>query len=418
MKAMIGTALVIAVSGFGAPAWACDSGLYRSLDGAAQAAVIQLPDANARYTFADGRRGQFGSPNALLACVNGGVGSVGAGGRTSVWTKVPLKLTETKFKSHEQTLSGVLIEAPTPGPHPLVVMVHGSERTSPRQSTYPYILASYGLTVFAYDKRGTGRSEGEYTQNFELLADDAAAALKEARRLDAGRFIRAGFFGASQGGWIAPLAATRSSADFVAVGFGLIASPVEEDRDQVISEMREKGYGARDIEDARQVAEAAGRIVASHFTSGFDQFDQLKQRYSARPWFRQIKGEYTGDMLAEGNANLRRVGRALFDDLELIWDYDGPGAIRRVKAPILWIVAEKDREAPPELTLARLASLGHEGAKLTVYSFPDTDHGMYEFTEAADGTRAVTRVTDGYFRLLTDWIKGVANGPYGRARRR
>src|SRR6184192_710188 len=98
MKAMIGTALVIAVSGFGAPAWACDSGLYRSLDGAAQAAVIQLPDANARYTFADGRRGQFGSPNALLACVNGEVGSVGAGGRTSVWTKVPLKLTETKFK--------------------------------------------------------------------------------------------------------------------------------------------------------------------------------------------------------------------------------------------------------------------------------------------------------------------------------
>ncbi|WP_414715723.1 alpha/beta hydrolase family protein, partial [Stenotrophomonas maltophilia] len=114
----------------------------------------------------------------------------------------------------------------------MVVLVHGSERTMAVAAIYQRMLVAQGISVFAYQKRGTGDSEGEYTQNFELLADDAAAALAKARELAAGRFGRAGYFGGSQGGWIAPLAATRSQADFVAIGFGLVVSPIEEDREQ------------------------------------------------------------------------------------------------------------------------------------------------------------------------------------------
>jgi len=43
---------------------------------------------------------------------------------------------------------------------------------------------------------------------------------------------------------------------------------------------------------------------------------------------------------------------------------------------------------------------------------------MVEFTEAADGNRTYGRIADGYFRLLTDWIKGSTRGSYGRARTR
>ena len=90
--------------------------------------------------------------------------------------------------------------------------------------------------------RGTGGSEGEYTQNFELLAADAAHALDQARSMTTGRVGRAGFFGGSQGGWVAPRAATLTKADFVAVGFGLVASPIEEDREQLVSEVRAAGH--------------------------------------------------------------------------------------------------------------------------------------------------------------------------------
>lgn len=34
---------------------------------------------------------------------------------------------------------------------------------------------------------------------------------------------------------------------------------------------------------------------------------------------------------------------------------------------------------------------------------------------AADGTRSVTRITDGYLKLLGDWIRGDVRGTYGRA---
>ena len=42
-------------------------------------------------------------------------------------------------------------------------------------------LPAEGIGVFVYDKRGTGKSGGVYTQNYLLLADDAIAAMNEAK---------------------------------------------------------------------------------------------------------------------------------------------------------------------------------------------------------------------------------------------
>jgi pimeloyl-ACP methyl ester carboxylesterase len=393
----------------------CPTGLFRSADGREQVVIVARTADSLRYTFLDGRRGDVGAAGSPLNCSEGRLASTG---QADSWSPVEVRSTEASFQSHGATLGATLLEPPGPGPHPLVVLVHGSERTSPLAGYYPLILVAQGISVFAYDKRGTGRSEGEYTQNFELLADDAAAAMAQARRTAAGRFGRAGYFGGSQGGWIAPLAATRSQVDFVAIGFGLMASPIDEDREQVLTEMREKGYGEPDLSEARKVAEATADLIRSRFTRGFDQLAKVKRLYGARPWFTQIEGEFTGAALREKEADLRRVGPALFDNLELIWDYDSRPTIAQLKIPQLWILAEADREAPPETTLAALQQLRDKGSDLAIYSFPVTDHGMVEFSQAADGSRTYSRIADGYFRLLGDWIKGQAKGSYGRARRR
>lgn len=403
----VAAALMLALASTPAAAANCTAGLYQSTSGQDLVALAPLPDGGTRYLFVDGRRGKVEDAGSPIRCDG-----------DPRWQPVPLAATETKFSSHGTSLSGMLLRPPGDAPRPLLLMVHGSERTSPRDSIYPYIFAALGFDVFHYDKRGTGRSGGEYTQNFELLADDAAAAMAEARRLDQGKFSRAGFFGGSQGGWVAPLAATRAPAEFVVVGFGLMASPIEEDREQVLSEMREMGFGAADFADAAKVAEATGKLVGSHFTTGFAEFEAVKQRYAAKPWFGRIKGEYTGAILAETPADLRRVGPALYDNLDLIWDYDATAALRRVKAPQLWILAEQDREAPPATSLDRLGELQREGRPVSLYSFPDTDHGMVEFRQSADGSRTVTRITDGYFRLIGDWVWQRPLGSYGRGRPR
>jgi pimeloyl-ACP methyl ester carboxylesterase len=393
-----------------APSNACETGLYRTADSRDAVAISRNASGALRYMFIDGRRGAVG--DGLLTCTEGALRSA----EGASWFQSPLAIVDVKFTSHGTTLSGKLITHPD-GPKPLVVMVHGSERTSPRTSFYPFVLAGLGLNVFLYDKRGTGESEGEYTQNFELLADDAAAALNEAKRAAAGHFTKAGFFGGSQGGWVAPLAATRSPADFVVVGFGLMVSPLDEDKQQVLSEMREKGYGEPDLTQAGQVSDAAGQLVASHFASGFEQVASIRKRYSAKPWFSQIEGEFTGGIMRMSESDLHRVGAALFDNLELIWDYDAVANLRKVKAPQLWILAEEDREAPSQASLARLADLRDKGSNISIYSFPATDHGMVEFVEAPDGKRTYTRVTDGYFRLIGDWINGTLGKDYSGARR-
>lgn len=394
----------------------CTPGTYTAPDGDF-VVLVKSPAVAApglRYLFRDGRRGATSDAGVPLIC---GTGDVTVEGKA--WSPVAFRETPATFDSVGTKMTGVLIEPPgaPDAKRPLVVMVHGSERNSPIGGVYGYAMAAQGISVFVYDKRGTGGSEGEYTQNFELLAEDAAHALAQARSMTAGRHGRAGFFGGSQGGWVAPLAATRTKADFVAIGFGLVASPIEEDREQMVSEVRAAGLGDDAVALVNRLSQATADLLLSDFREGYDKLDAVRAEMAGKPWAAKIEGEHSGAIARMPNADLRRIGAARFDNLELIWDYDALAALKRLDAPLLWVLAGEDREAPIETTRGALLGLEQAGKPIDVYLFPDTDHGMFEYTTAADGSRSVTRITDGYLKLLGDWIKGDARGAYGRAER-
>lgn len=380
-------------------------------------AAAATPGSAQRYLFRDGRRGTTAGVSSPVSC-DADIATVASPGSGSLrWHRQTTHETDTRFLSAGTTLAGRLVE-PAGEPdatRPLVVLVHGSEKTPAIGSAYAYMLAAQGIAAFVYDKRGTGASAGEYTQNFELLADDAAAALDEARRLAAGRFQRAGFYGGSQGGWVAPLAATRAPADFVAVGFGLVVSPIEEDRQQLLDEARQLELDPGSVSKIERLSRATAKLVRSHFRIGYDDLARVRREIGNATWAATLRGEYSGDMLRMSDADLRRIGRARFDNLELIWDYDATAVLQKLKVPVLWVLAAQDREAPIEATRATLLKLKGAGKPIDAYVFPDTDHGMVEFTSNADGSRNPTRITDGYLQLLADWIKGDLRGSYGRA---
>jgi uncharacterized protein len=412
--------LLAALAALTPPAYAaCEQGAYAADRGGDYVVVVPMPPQTSgqRYLFRDGRRGSTTDANAPLTCVEGAVEIKTSNGATQRWKQLPLTTTDTRFTSVATELAGRLIEPRGAEKRPLVVMVHGSERTSALNSSYAYSLAAQGITVFVYDKRGTGSSEGEYTQNFELLAADAAAAFAQAKSMTAGHISRAGYFGGSQGGWVAPLAATHSAADFVAIGFGLVASPIEEDREQMVSEAHALGLDASALELIDALSAATSRLVLSGFAQGYEQLDEVRSNLSRHPWSQQIHGEYSGDILRLTDDELRRLGRARFDNVELIWDYDSIAALKRVNVPVLWVLAGEDREAPIETTRAALLQLKKAGKPIDVYLFADTDHGMMEFVTNPDGSRRITRITDGYLRLLGDWIKGQVAGKYGRGQK-
>lgn len=390
---------------------ACPPGIYGTGTGTGPDGFVVLGRGD-RYLFLDGRRGSTVDAGSPVVCENDM-----AVYKSHRWPRLTTIETDATFDSAATKLAGQLIEPPgPPDPNrPLVTMVHGSEKAAAIGNVYPYMLVAQGVSVFVYDKRGTGASDGDYTQNFELLADDAAAALEHARQMAAGRFKRAGFFGGSQGGWVAPLAATHSRADFVAVGFGLVASPIEEDREQMLDEAHAAHLDSKALAQIEQLSRATGRLVRTHFAEGFADLVRVKRDIGNAPWAATIQGEYSGDMLRMSEADLRRIGRARFDNLELIWDYDAAATLKELRAPLLWVLAGEDREAPIETTRATLSRLIANGQKIDLYLFPNTDHGMMEFRTNADGSRTITRITEGYLKLLADWMKGSVKGNYGRA---
>lgn len=328
--------------------------------------------------------------------------------------RVPLVVTDTVFRSGKETLRGRLVLPQGKAPVPVVVMVHGSESTSAvdlnyRQRQYP----ATGVGVFVYDKRGTGKSTGLYSQDFHLLSDDAAAALTEARRLAGKRASRIGFEGGSQGGWVAPLAATKVKADFVIVGYGLAEDALAEDREEVMLDLREHGWGPDVLAKAREITDATGVVMASDYTSGYEGLEAVKAKYGGEPWIKDIQGEFTGDLLRWPTEVLKVEGPK--HDVGTSWEYDPMPTLRALDTPLLWVLAGEDREAVPTETRKRLRGLMAERRPITVLEFPNTDHGIYEFETDKDGKRTPVRVADGFTRAVLEFARTgrLSEGAYG-----
>lgn len=316
----------------------------------------------------------------------------------------PLVQIDTRFQGSGVTLSGRLTLPPGEETVPVVVLVHGAERSSAIDNySLQRELASQGIGVFAYDKRGTGRSQGRYTQDYLTLATDAIHAMQEARRLAGRRTGRIGYQGGSQGGWVAPLAARIEPVDFVIVSFGLAVSPLDEDREAIAFDMTRAGFGHDAQRKADEIANATAAIIESNFTEGFDKLDALKEKYGKEPWFPFVRGNFTSYLLSTPETVVRRDFPALLEGVPA--HYDPMPVLANLDVPQLWIFGGQDRDAPPFETLRRLERLKRATRPIATAVFPQADHGMYEFEVDARGERVSTRQPNGYLRMMVDFIK-------------
>lgn len=383
---------------------------WRRLDGSTGKMTV---DAEGRWTSTLGWTDRVEGPQPGLGrCEEGRMEFEGQAGALAA-----LDVQETTFTGQGGArLNGRLLLPPGDSVVPIMVEVHGSEGANALDfNPYQRFAPASGVGVFVYAKRGSGGSEGVYTQDFRILAQDAAAAVVEARRLAGARAGRVGLHGSSQGGWVAPLAASQTPVDFVIVGFGLAYGVLSEDSDQVMQDLRARGWGPDVLARAREITDVTGAFVASHGAVGFEGLDAVRARYRAEPWFADIRGEFTGLLLNASNDQITAMASRLEHGPS--WDYDPLPVLSALETPMLWIQAEKDTGAPPDATRQRLIDLAGRGRPVTLLEFPETDHGIVRFETAPDGGRTALGYASGYFQALLDWARtGRLNGAYGDGR--
>jgi pimeloyl-ACP methyl ester carboxylesterase len=333
LAAAIGVALVAATAAGAAyrpsPLLPLD-GAYRMTDGRVVSLAV-TDDGNLLYTdtrtgdlrrldTAGPNRFTFGPAYLVQRPVRGRI--LVRGARIAVGTRtgrrIAVRRQRVTFRGAGVRIVGKVTSPVSPGRHPALAIVHGSEAGG--RDGYDLLVNFYnslGFVVLTYDKRGTGDSTGFYTEqatpaNIDNLAGDAVAAL---RILAARRDVdpaQLGLAGGSQAGWIIPRAAAKSPLVRFAV---IVAGPA-------MSSGEEEAYAA----------------ITAHG---------------------QVSPPPTDDAIRKGLEGITPSG------------FDPRADLERLSIPTLWIFGREDKSVYTPQSVAILESLP---TKPTIRVFPGAGH--------------------------------------------
>ncbi|HEX8232414.1 MAG TPA: CocE/NonD family hydrolase [Caulobacteraceae bacterium] len=204
---------------------------------------------------------------------------------------------EVAFTSRDGArLAGSLFLPTDPGPHPAVVFAHGSGAQS-RNGYYGHIrflaeaYARRGVAALAFDKRGVGKSQGDWEKaGFATLADDVAAGVGYLRTRPDIRPDRIGLTGGSQAGWIMPMAASRVPGLRFIQHFSA-ASPMgvrEQERRRLVLQMQAETYPPAEIDRALKVRDLMDDYAVTG--QGWEALEAAAKAVETERWMTQFIG--------------------------------------------------------------------------------------------------------------------------------
>ena len=325
----------------------------------------------------------------------------------------PVRLIDATVRSEGIDLAVRLYLPEGKGPFPGVVVVHGSGNLSAINSYVTgWQLAPEGFAVAIFDRRGTGRSAGEFTNDFNVLADDVSAVsgwMKEQPMVDGDALALVGY---SQGGWVAPLAATRNPGiRAVQVLYGFAESPFMEDRRQCRAAIL---GGADTLDPALEaLVDATHGLIQSNFESDWEHFKSARKTAREQRWSTQMKGAKGRCLAADFLPWPRLLLRAFVPSrlpAGLDWNYDATSVLSKVRVPMHWMLAREDREAPSAATLLILDRLRANGSAIDIDLYSQADHGLLTFDEA-DPDQVATGYHPDYFKRQVDWLRNALGLP-------
>ena len=320
-------------------------------------------------------------------------------GTQNLAERVALKREDLTFQGAQARLAGTLIIPPTRGPHPAIILLHGSgPLTRYSFGPYPHFFSSLGLAVLIYDKRGAGGSTGvrmdastgavmANSRYPDDLATDALAAMRMLQEREDIDPERIGFWGSSEGGMLATQVAARSKHVAFAINSSGFMAPLWKIlRYQVGAILGAAGAPEGKIE--RQSAFIDLWLRVARTGEGWEEFRKAEEGVieSDGSWIFQSRGPFTS-----------------LEQLRWDWDhiltFDPTAALQQVQCPVLGLFGELDPLTPAAQTVENmrrvLTRAGHKDFTLRI--FPEAGHSLSEMPEK-------NRMAPGVLETLRSWL--------------
>ena len=311
--------------------------------------------------------------------------------------KLELRQEEVTFKNGDVTLSGTLVMPVGQGPHPAIVFIHGS---GPKTRRVDGWYAYHGIAYLSFDKRGAGKSTGDWREvGISELADDVLAAVRFLRQHQGIKRDQIGIQAVSEGGWIAPVVATRDpTIKLIVMNAGPAMDYVGELMNEVEEGVKARGLSGDDLTKALEFKRKALQMIADGAGLSDDAWASLQAfiaPYRNEPWFSYVK-----EPTERGPAQKKLYLMARLKSSEF-W--------RKVTIPVLALYGGKDLNVPAAKNVAALTQELREAGNrdYTIKVFPDANHDGLEATSAVlDGeqVRYLQRFVPGYLDTQLKWV--------------
>jgi dipeptidyl aminopeptidase/acylaminoacyl peptidase len=290
----------------------------------------------------------------------------GSGKGSFELSRAALPATQTRtrdvtFTNKDVSLAGTLLLPGSPGKHPAILFLHGSGPEGRWANHYlAQKFAERGIVALIYDKRGVGKSTGDWKQaGFDALADDAVAGIRFLQVQPEVDATRVGIYGHSQGGTIAPLVgALAKDLRFIIASAAGGIDPADVETYSV-----ENSIGVAQLSPAER-ADARGYVHALIDVAyrGKDRapLDAMATKLKDRDWF-------FAPPPPENSYWQISTKIAAFKPADY-WS--------QIKAPVLLVYGAHDERVPPrESADAIQAALKSGGNRnVTVKAYPNADH--------------------------------------------
>jgi dienelactone hydrolase len=250
------------------------------------------------------------------------------------------------FKSADGTqLRGRLLTPRCPGPHPAVVMVHGSGPANRYGGPFHLFLLKHGVAVLAYDKRGyTPDPDAWREPDLAEMSADAAAGIEFLAGLPEIDDRRVGVWGSSQGGWTAPPAALSAPhAAYLILRAGAALTEAETNLHEIRQELRAEGLHGLELDYAITLRREVYRLAMDG--KPITAADALVAPYVEESWYRS----------AFGDGPISEIwSKRWWGWAQRNLAVESASSVARFDRPVLWFLGERDEAVPLVATRAAL----------------------------------------------------------------